>query len=44
MNTVLTVFRKFGMEKHPEYSVPGLWDSRSSQPVFQRYKRQRPTA
>jgi hypothetical protein len=39
MNTVFTVFRKFGLENHPEYSVPGLWASRSAQPVFQRYKR-----
>jgi hypothetical protein len=39
MNTVFTVFRKFGLENHPEYSVPGLWASRSAQPVFQRCKR-----
>jgi hypothetical protein len=39
MNMVFTVFRKFGMENYPEYSVPGLWVSRSAQPVFQRYKR-----
>jgi hypothetical protein len=24
MNTVFTVFRKFGLENHPEYSVPAL--------------------
>jgi hypothetical protein len=24
MNAVFTVFRKFGMENHPEYSVPWL--------------------
>jgi hypothetical protein len=24
MNTVFTVLPKFGMENHPEYSVPGL--------------------
>jgi hypothetical protein len=39
MNTVFTVFRKFGLENHPEYSVPGLWASRSAHPVFQRNKR-----
>jgi hypothetical protein len=39
MNTVFTVFRKFGLENHPEYSVPALWASRSAHPVFQRYKR-----
>jgi hypothetical protein len=39
MNTVFTVFRKFGMENHPGYNVPELWASRSAQPVFQRYKR-----
>jgi hypothetical protein len=39
MNTVFTVFRKFGMENNPEYNVPGLWVSRSAQPVFQKYKR-----
>jgi hypothetical protein len=39
MNTVFTVFRKFGMENHPDYNVPDLWASRSAQPVFQRYKR-----
>jgi hypothetical protein len=39
MNKVFTVYRKFGMENHPEYNVPGLWASRSAQPVFQRYKR-----
>jgi hypothetical protein len=39
MNTVFTVFRKFGMENRPEYNVPGLWASRSAQPVFQRYKK-----
>jgi hypothetical protein len=38
MNTVFTIFRKFGMENHPESNYPGLWASRSSQPVFQRYK------
>jgi hypothetical protein len=38
MNAVFTVFRKFGRENHPEYNVPGLWASRSAQPVFQRYK------
>jgi hypothetical protein len=26
MNTVFTAFRKFGMENHPEYSVPALLD------------------
>jgi hypothetical protein len=44
MNTVFTVFRKFGLENHPENSVPGIWASHSAQPVFQRYKRLRPTA
>jgi hypothetical protein len=39
VNTVFTVFRKFGIENHPECNVPGLWASRSAQPVFQRYKR-----
>jgi hypothetical protein len=39
MNTVFTVSRKFGMENHPEYSVPGFWVSRSAPTVFQRYKR-----
>jgi hypothetical protein len=39
MNTVFTVFRKFGLENHPDYSVPGLWASRSAHTVFQRYKR-----
>jgi hypothetical protein len=38
-NAVFTVFRNFGLEDHPEYSVPGLWASRAAQPVFQRYKR-----
>jgi hypothetical protein len=38
LNTVFTV-RKFGMENNPEYNVPGLWASRSAQPVFQKYKR-----
>jgi hypothetical protein len=38
MNTVFTVFRKFGLENHPEYSVPAFWASRSARPVFQRYK------
>jgi hypothetical protein len=28
-----------GMENHLEYSVPGLWVSRSAEPVFQRYTR-----
>jgi hypothetical protein len=44
MNTVFTVFRKLGRENHPEYNVPGLWASRSAQPVFQRYKRLRADA
>jgi hypothetical protein len=39
MNTVFRVFRKFGMEIHPEYNVPGLLASRFAQPLFQRYKR-----
>jgi hypothetical protein len=39
MNTAFTVFPKFGLENHPEDSVPGLWASRSAHPVFQRYKR-----
>jgi hypothetical protein len=39
MNTVFTVFRKLGMENHPEYIVRGLWASRSAQPGLQRYKR-----
>jgi hypothetical protein len=39
MNAVFTVLRKFGMENHPDYSVTGLWASRSAQPVFQMYKR-----
>jgi hypothetical protein len=40
MNTVFTVFRKFGVENQPEeYNLPGLWPSRSVQSVFQRYKR-----
>jgi hypothetical protein len=39
MNMVFTVFRKFEMVNHPERNVPGLWASRSAQPVFQRYKR-----
>jgi hypothetical protein len=39
MKMVFTVFRKFGLEDHPEYSVPGLWASRSAHPVFQRNKR-----
>jgi hypothetical protein len=38
-NTISTVFRKFGMENHPEYNVPDFWASRSAQSVFQRYKR-----
>jgi hypothetical protein len=39
VNTVFTVFRKFGMEYHPECNVPDLWTSRSAQPAFQIYKR-----
>jgi hypothetical protein len=40
MNTVFTVFSKFGVENHPEeYNVPGLWPSRSAQSVFERNKR-----
>jgi hypothetical protein len=39
MNTVFTVFRKFGLENHPDYSVPGLWASCSAHIVFQMYKR-----
>jgi hypothetical protein len=39
MNTVFTVFRKFGLENHPDYSVSGLWASRSAHTVFQMYKR-----
>jgi hypothetical protein len=39
MNTIFTIFRKFGLENHPDYSVPGLWASRSAHTVFQRYKR-----
>jgi hypothetical protein len=39
MKTVFTVFRKSGMENHPEYNVPDLRASRSAQPVFQRHKK-----
>jgi hypothetical protein len=39
MNTVFTVFHKFGMENRREYNVPGLWAIRSADTVFQRYKR-----
>jgi hypothetical protein len=40
MNAVFTVFRKFGVENHPEeYNILGLWPSRCTQSVFQRYKR-----
>jgi hypothetical protein len=35
---VFTVFCKVAMESHLEYNVPGLWPSRSAQPVFQRYR------
>jgi hypothetical protein len=39
MNTVFAVFRKFVMENHPDYSVPGVWASCYAQPLFQRYTR-----